>query len=53
MPFGLFNTLASSQDCINIILIKKLNIFIIAYLDDTLIYNNEIDHVNFVWWFLE
>ena len=38
MPFRLFNALASFQDYINKILAKKLNIFVIVYLDDILIY---------------
>ena len=38
MSFGLFNVLASFQDYINKILAEKLNIFIIVYLDDILIY---------------
>ena len=38
MLFGLFNTLAIFQKYINKILAKKLNIFIIIYLDDILVY---------------
>ncbi len=37
MPFGLSNTLASFQRYINKILAKKLDIFVIVYLDDILI----------------
>ena len=40
MPFGLTNTLASFQKYINIILPEKLDIFIIVYLDNILIYND-------------
>ena len=51
MPFRLFNTSLSFQDYINKILVKKLNIFIIVYLDDILIYIKDPSqaHVNTVW----
>ena len=38
MLFGLFNGLAIFQEYINKILAEKLNIFVIIYLDDILIY---------------
>ena len=38
MPFGLFNVPASFQEYINKILTKKLDIFIIVYLDYIFIY---------------
>ena len=38
MLFGLSNTLATFQKYINKILAEKLDIFIIIYLDDILIY---------------
>lgn len=38
MPFGLSNILASIQGYINKILAKKLDIFVIVYLDDILVY---------------
>ncbi len=38
MPFGLSNVPASFQGYINKILTKKLDIFIVVYLDDILIY---------------
>ena len=38
MSFGLFNALISFQDYGNKILAEKLNIFIIVYLDNILIY---------------
>ena len=41
MPFRLSNTPASFQDYINKILAEKLNIFIIMYLDDILIYTQD------------
>ena len=52
MPFGLSNARASFQDYINKILAKKLDIFIIVYLDNILIYtNNAIQaYIDTVWW---
>ena len=41
MQFGLFNTPASFQGYINKILAKKLNIFVIIYLDDISIYTED------------
>lgn len=41
MPFGLFNALASFQYYINKILAKKLDVFIIVYLDKILIYTKD------------
>ena len=38
MSFSLSNMPASFQDYINKILAKKLNIFVLVYLDDILIY---------------
>ena len=38
MPFGLLNALTSFQVYINKILAKKLDIFVIVYLDNILIY---------------
>ena len=38
MPFGLSNALASFQGYINKILAEKLNVFVIVYLDDILVY---------------
>ena len=48
MPFGLFNTSVSFQGYINKILAKKLNIFVIVYLDDIFIYTEDLGqaHVN-------
>jgi hypothetical protein len=46
MPFGLTNILASFQALINDIFREYLNIFVVAYLDDILIYLiNEKDHI--------
>ena len=51
MPFNLTNAPASFQGYINKILAEKLNIFIIVYLDDILIYtdNDGDGHVAAVW----
>ena len=38
MPFRLFNALASFQGYINKILAKKLDVFVIIYLNDIFIY---------------
>ena len=50
MPFGLFNVLTSFQGYINKILAKKLNVFIIVYLDNILIYIKDAGqaHINAV-----
>ena len=40
MPFGLTNAPTSFQRYINKILVEKLDIFVIVYLDDILIYTN-------------
>ena len=42
MPFGLSNTPATFQGYVNKILAKKLDIFIIIYLDDILIYTKDL-----------
>ena len=55
MPFALTNVPASFQRYINKILVKKLDIFVIVYLDDILIYtdNDGDGHVSAVQWVLE
>ena len=55
MSFGLTNAPASFQGYINKILTEKLDIFVIMYLDDILIYigNDGDGHVAAVWWVLE
>ncbi len=55
MPFGLSNALASFQDYINKILAEKLDIFVVMYLDDILIYTEYPDqpHMDAVRWVLE
>ena len=55
MPFGLTNAPASFQGYIKKILAEKLDIFVIVYLDDILIYTDDKGdtHVAAVWWVLE
>ena len=55
MPFGLTNAPASFQGYINKILAEKLDIFVIVYLDDILIYTDDDGdgHVTAVRWVLE
>ena len=49
MLVNLFNTSASFQDYINKILAKKLNIFVIVYFDNILIYINKTNYVKSIW----
>ena len=55
MLFGLFNIPASFQSYINKIVVKKLDIFVIVYLYDILIYIEDQGqaHVDIVWCVLE
>ena len=55
MHFSLTNVPASFQEYMNKIFAKKLNIFVIVYLDEILIYinNNGDGHVIAIWWVLE
>ena len=55
MPFGLSIAPASFQDYINKILAKKLDIFIIVYLNDIFIYTEDQrqGHVGAMWWVLD
>ena len=54
MPFGFFNALATFQEYNNKILAKKLDIFVIVYLDDILIYTKDQGqpHIEAVRWVL-
>ena len=55
MPFELSNTPATFQGYINNILAKKLDIFVIVYLDDILIYikDKSQGHVKSLQWMLD
>ena len=55
MFFGLFNAFANFQGYINKILAKKLNIFVIIYLDDIFIYTKDDGrgHVEAMHWVLD
>ena len=46
IPFKLTNTLASSQGYINKIFAKKLDIFIIIYLNNILIYTDDNENIH-------
>ena len=50
--FGLFNAPASFQRYVNKILVEKLDVFVIVYFDDILIYTKDTGqcHVEAVWW---
>ena len=54
MSFGFSNALASFQGYVNKILAEKLDIFVIMYVDDILIYTKDASqgHVKAVWWVL-
>lgn len=43
MPFGLTNVLATFQAMINNILREYLDDFVFAYLDDILVYSDELE----------
>ena len=55
MSFGLSNIPASFQDYMNKIQAKKLNIFVIVYLHNILIYAKDLGqaHIDSVQWILE
>ena len=43
MLFSLLNTLATFQGYVNKILAEKLDVFVIVYLDNILIYTEDLD----------
>ena len=55
MPFGLSNAPATFQGYVNKILAEKLDIFVVVYLDDILIYIKDPgqSHVEAVRWVLD
>ena len=55
MPFGLTNAPATFQGYINKILTEKLDVFVIVYLDNILIYTEDESkgHVQAVHWVLD
>ena len=55
MPFGFFNAQATFQRYFNQILAEKLDIFVIVYLDDILIYTKDPGqpYVKVVYWVLD
>ena len=55
MLFGLSNALATFQKYVNKILAKKLDIFVIVYLDDILIYTKDLGqpYIEAVHWVLD
>ena len=55
ISFGLTNVPKTFQGYVNKILAEKLNIFVIVYLDNILMYtkNPRKAHVEAIWWVLE
>ena len=55
MHFGLTNALATFQGYINNILVEKLNVFMIVYFNNILIYtkNKSKEHIQAVQWVLD
>ena len=50
MPFGLTNALAAFQRFVNLVFTDMLNVCVVVYLDDILIYSDNMeDHVKHVW----
>lgn len=55
MFFGLFNAPASFPGYINMILAENLNLFVVVYLDDILIYMEDLaqSHKEVVYWVMK
>lgn len=55
MTFGISNISANFQGYINMILAKKLDIIIIVYLDNIVIYTKCLgwQYMDIIWWVLE
>ena len=55
MPFSLYNTPATFQGYVNKILAEKLDVFVIIYLDNILIYTEDPGqpHIEAVCWVLD
>ncbi len=55
MPFGLTNVIVTFQGYINKILVEKLDVFMIVYLDNILIYTKSKgkEHMEAVQWVLK
>lgn len=55
MSFGLFNTSASFQDYVNKIFAKKLDVFVIIFLDNILFYIEDLSqlYVKTIYWVLK
>ena len=55
MLFGLSNALATFQEYVNKILAEKLDIFVIVYLDNILIYTENLgqQYIEAIWWVLD
>lgn len=55
MLFSFSNVSASFQNYINKILAKKLDIFVMIYFDNILVYIEDLDqsYVDIIWWVLE
>ncbi len=51
MPFGLSNAPVNFQGYVNKILAEKLDIFVIVYGDNILIYTKDLDqpHIEVIW----
>ena len=54
MPFGLTNSPAAFQQFVNLVFADMLDVCVVVYLDDILIYSDNMeDHVEYIWEVLE